>query len=443
MIYTDIQREKMRSLIVNLIFVIYWLLIFEGALRKWMFPQYHRYLFFIRDPFVLLIYWLAFSSKLYPKKCPIYAYGFSLAVIFLLFTLVQSIITTTGIVTLIYGWRMYFFYFPLAFIIGENFTGKDLKRLVRQTLFVAIPIGALVYAQHISPPRSFINQTAESDVIFTVAGERGGSIVRPTGTFTFFHGQQLFLGSIVAFVFSSWILPKKERPLSNILLYPATVSAIISLAVSGTRLPYILTALVCLAAAFSAFVIRRHKISARAMALPITLLVVGMLCFVYFFATIGQITLDRHRGAEGIEGSVFKRAGRMLFQFTDYISRTPLLGQGIGSHTSGGAALATGSREDAGIEDEWTRIVVETGPAFGLLYITFRILLVVWLFMGAVKATHLSSNPLPLLLLAFIGSVVLVWAITNYGTEMGYAWLFIGFCIAANKLRSKEMAVWA
>ncbi|MBL7071369.1 MAG: hypothetical protein ISS26_04280 [Candidatus Omnitrophica bacterium] len=437
------NREQARRLIVNLVFVIYWLLIVEGAFRKWMFPQYHRYIFFIRDPFVILVYWLAFSNRLFPKKMPIYTYGFSMTVVFLLFALLQSITTRVGIVTLIYGWRMYFFYFPLAFIIGENFSGEDLKRLVRQTLFIAIPMGALVYAQHISPPTSFINQTAESDIIYTITGMRGGTVVRPTGTFTFFHGQQLFIGSVVAFLFTAWILPKKDRPCGIKVLWLASLAAIANLAVSGTRLPYILTALASLAAAFSAFVVRRQKISARAIMLPIALIIIGIFCFVWFFATVAEITLDRHRGAEATEGSIFIRIGRMLFQFADYISRTPTLGVGIGSHTSGGAALATGVRIEAGVEDEWSRIIVETGPIFGLIYITFRILLVWWIFVGALKATHISSNPLPILLFSFIGSVMLAWATTNYGTEMGYAWLFIGFCVAANKLGSKEQEIWA
>jgi hypothetical protein len=372
---------------------------------------------------------------------PLFSYGISLAVAFLLFALLQNITTTAGITTLIYGWRMYFFYFPLAFIIGENFRTEDLKRLIKHTLLIAIPMGALIYMQHISPPAAFINQTAESDVIYTIYG--GGTTVRPTGTFTFFHGQQLFIGSIMAFIFTVWILPKGERPLSNKVLYLASAAAVVNLAVCGSRLPYILTALVCLTAAFSSFVIRRHKISARAMVLPITLLIVGMFCLAYFFTTISEVTLERHRGAEALEGSVFSRAGRMLSQFTGFITNTPTLGTGIGLHTSGGATLASGERAAGTIEDEWSRIIVETGLIFGPIYIAFRILLVLWLFRGAVRATRLSSNPLPLLMLAFIGGIVLAWSITNYGTEMGYAWLFIGFCIVANKLGGKEHGVWS
>jgi len=439
-----IKREKARRLIVNLVFVIYWLLIFEGALRKWVFPQYHKYLFFIRDPFVILVYWLAFTNRLLPKRYSLFTYGMVMAVLFLLLSLLQGIITTTRLITLIYGWRMYFFYIPLAFIVGENLRAEDLKRLVKYTLIVAIPLAALVYKQHISPPFSFINKSAGSSVVFTITGEYGGRIVRPTSTFTFFHGQQLFIGSVVAFVFTAWILPREERPLSGKLLQFASAAVFIHLVTSGTRLPYILTALICMAAAFSAFIIRRHKISARAMIVPVGLFLVGMFSFIYFFASLAEITLERHLGAEEVEGSIFRRVGRMFFEFTNYISRTPFLGFGIGCQTAGGGALSTGRRTyGEGLENEWARIFVEVGPLFGIIYIAYRIILVMWLFIGAVRATNFSSNPLPLLMVAFISSILLLWSITNYGTEMGYAWLFAGYCIAANKLGGRTDSVWS
>ena len=44
--------------------MIYWLLIFEGALRKWVFPEYQQIIFFLRDPIVLLAYIIAFRNQI-------------------------------------------------------------------------------------------------------------------------------------------------------------------------------------------------------------------------------------------------------------------------------------------------------------------------------------------------------------------------------------------
>ncbi len=47
------KREAARVWMVRIIFVLYWLLIFTGALRKWGLPQLQKPLFFIAVPFTL------------------------------------------------------------------------------------------------------------------------------------------------------------------------------------------------------------------------------------------------------------------------------------------------------------------------------------------------------------------------------------------------------
>ena len=66
----DSQKERARKWIVTLIFIVYWLLIFEGALRKWALPEAHSILFFIRDPFVLAAYVLTVKYKLWATTQP-------------------------------------------------------------------------------------------------------------------------------------------------------------------------------------------------------------------------------------------------------------------------------------------------------------------------------------------------------------------------------------
>ena len=43
----------------RLIWVYFWLLIFEGTFRKWILPQYSDILLVVRDPVVLAIYFTA------------------------------------------------------------------------------------------------------------------------------------------------------------------------------------------------------------------------------------------------------------------------------------------------------------------------------------------------------------------------------------------------
>ena len=75
------NAERSRRWIVDLVFIIYWLLIFEGVLRKWVFPDEFKILFFVRDPFVLAVYVLSvFDNRSLPAK-PLLAGGLFLGLI--------------------------------------------------------------------------------------------------------------------------------------------------------------------------------------------------------------------------------------------------------------------------------------------------------------------------------------------------------------------------
>src|ERR1700722_17363229 len=64
----DSAAEKRRKALIRSIFAIYWLLIFEGAIKKWIAPHYTRELYFIKDPFLLWTYWLAVSGRMRPLR---------------------------------------------------------------------------------------------------------------------------------------------------------------------------------------------------------------------------------------------------------------------------------------------------------------------------------------------------------------------------------------
>src|SRR6202022_5134648 len=49
-----------------LIWLYFWLLLWEGALRKWVFPSWSTPLLLVRDPVLLLAYTLALAKGIFP-----------------------------------------------------------------------------------------------------------------------------------------------------------------------------------------------------------------------------------------------------------------------------------------------------------------------------------------------------------------------------------------
>jgi len=87
-------RERGRRKLVALIMLVYVLLIFEGSIRKWMFPTLAQVLFFIRDPFVLIAYFLAFRHGFFPKRNVMMMTGLAFGVLSVLLVAAQTLSPT-------------------------------------------------------------------------------------------------------------------------------------------------------------------------------------------------------------------------------------------------------------------------------------------------------------------------------------------------------------
>ena len=427
------DREKVRRWIVNLVFVVYWLLIFEGVLRKWALPSMQKIIFFIRDPFVLTIYFLAFKYRMWPRLSPIFSVGVGLSASFLGLALVQAIVLNISPIIVVYGWRNYCFYIPLAFLIGEHFRGKDLARLVRQTLWMSVPIAVLCYRQFSSPMDDIVNQSYDKGAQAMLVA-RG--IVRTSGTFTVSAAQTLYIGTVLSMLTSVWLLAKKQRPLRMAGLLLATAAAITMIAVSGARSALVESAVIIMAGVVATFFIHRERPRwSRLLVLP-ALLVVAVVSYLYVFPAAYSAMVDRQLTAQATEGNSWIRVTSTFTSVFGTIPQLSLLGAGLGAYTNAASMLNTGQM-GVGSEDEWSRHVQEAG-IFGFAYIAYRIWLSTWLIRESVRATRRSFNPFPLVLVGFEAVTLLIGQITLQGTINGYGWLFAGFCIAANRLARRR-----
>ena len=59
-----INIKKPNLLLKKLIFSFFIYMILEGILRKWIFPNFHIQIYFIKDFFLIIIYLLAIKYKI-------------------------------------------------------------------------------------------------------------------------------------------------------------------------------------------------------------------------------------------------------------------------------------------------------------------------------------------------------------------------------------------
>lgn len=435
-------RERARQRLVWVVLLIYLLAIFEGAIRKYIAPQLGQYIFFIRDPFLLYAYLLATRFSLWPRHHAFLALSFFMCGFGLLLFAMQTAaggLDNIRVLLGIYGWRSYFFYIPLAFLVGTHFRSPDLLLFARVTLMLAVPIAVLVLFQFASPPGAPINVGVAEDKelqfkSFGITAER----IRTTGTFTSPAGHQQFITTAFAFLLA--MLLASKRRMSIVLLAVTAGGVLTCLALSGGRGAVLHCGLISMFAICIGFLGRSAALKVKALILPLSLAFAATVLYPIIFPAGFETFLTRWNGAaaaeSNIEGGVFGRAILGALDFGRLIETVPLLGYGLGY--GGNASILLGAEVDGIkpgllVEADFSRQMVDLGPVFGLCYVAVRIALIVWVGRRAWMATRRAPDPLPMLLFAYVSYTMFFGQITGNGTINLYGWLFTGLCIAASR----------
>ena len=435
--------EQHRLLVVRLVSTVYWLLIFEGVLRKWALPQFGRPLFFMRDPIVMSVYVLVFSRRIRLQRSVFLEIGcgFALAgLVLAIFQLVSG--SKLPAYFFLYGWRNYFLYMPLAFVIARYFNLWDLAKLARRTLLACIPMAVLVAVQLSSSPYSPIN-AGLGDVGFIMHTSEYG-VVRPAGTFTSDQGLTTFSASALAMALAFWVMPPHTRPVGRLLLLTSTASNLMCIGLSGSR-GVLLWASVIIGGVLFGFFFVRPKMHFRATILVLALITGGAVCLPIFFPRVITAFVARWTEAGDDEsrayggGGVLARAAYEAMSFRLLAMDTPAAGYGLGS--AGNAAWEMGIRDNLiffrdqdevnAAETDWGRNILELGPVLGCLFVLFRLSFVVTMLWKGLLATRETGHSFPWLLALYVSVVLGFWTMTGNGTLNGYCWLFVGFTMAS------------
>ena len=443
------SREAARVWMVRIIFVLYWLLIFTGALRKWGLPQLQKPLFFIAVPFTLWLYGISLMKNRWPRGVALLNFAYLLAGAAVLLIPVQMIIghyaLRYGIIAG-YGWLTYFFYIPLTFIIAKEFNQDDVRRLLRHTLWIGILSAPVVALQFVSPPDSIINAgdaVTAADQFHNLASALGH--IRPAGFFSNSLGLWMFLSTLTVAVLYGWISSARNALAGRWVLVLATMALLSMLAFSGSRGAMAQSALVFVATAIAGFISSRRQLAIRAGLWP--LMVVGLLVVLWPIVLPNAYDTFITRWDQAAAQSTFALGfvGRALYGLYGWIYylNTPFTGYLLGI-TSDAAARESWVHLPAaayawtgwGIwatESGWAVHLVELGLVLGFGYIFFRIWFTLWLLIKVWKSTRKNHDPLALMLFSFAGELILMGQITVQGTVNGYTWVFLGVTLAAAK----------
>lgn len=390
------------------------LLLFEGALRKWVLPGLATPLLVIRDPVAIFILIEAFRRRLFPRNPALY-----LSVLIGWLGILLAVLIGHGSVTVaLYGARPLMLHFPAMFVMALVLDRDDLIRMGKFLLLLSLLMTPLIIWQFYSPQTAWVNRgVGGEDSSAGFSGAMG--YFRPPGTFSFTSGVTQFYALQAAFLFYFWLHPGVVR---RGLLLAATLALLAALPFSISRSLIFQTALTLLFAAFAATT--RPRLLKRGVLVAVAALVVLLLLSPFgFFQTAVEAMQARFTSASEAEGGlggtlVERYLGGMLTAFT-HADQWPFWGMGLGLGTNAGAVLFSGEAQFLVAEDEWQRWMGELGIVLGTILIFMRVALTGAL---AIKSWFalLRGDLLPWMLLAN-AATLLPQGSWNQPTAMGFS----------------------
>jgi hypothetical protein len=428
----DDPQERAKHRIRQLVWLYFWLLIVEGALRKWMLPQLSNPLLVIRDPVAVAIYFYAIRARVFPRNWWMIALGV-LAALTILCSYVQLFpYVSPKAITLVagYGFHANYLHIPMIFIIGSVLRPEDVRRFGWWTLILLIPMVVLMVAQFRAAPDALLNRTAggEGEMMTAAMGK-----VRTAGPFSFVVGVMSFFALATAYLIWGVLKPGVYK---NWLLAAAGIALLIGIVVSGSR--SVVGACVLVIGSLVLVALFRPSALNRFSQVLVVVVILGFVVSrtPIFREGLEVITTRFNEAAEASETSV---TASMLWRVWDgfvqpfrVLDKAPLLGFGLGIGTNAGAKLLTGQAVFLLTEDEWARIFLENGPILGLGYVLWRCLFALhvgWLCLRSIFVRSL----LPLLLFS---STFFSMLTGQFGqpTILGFTVLVTGLTLAALKM---------
>ncbi|MEZ2333989.1 hypothetical protein AB6735_00055 [Mucilaginibacter sp. RCC_168] len=421
-----IVKNDPLKLLKNGIWVYFFLLIFEGALRKWVLPFWSAPLLIIRDPIAIFLIYTAWKKGIRFNNHMVGMVVF----IGILATIFALSIGHGNLIVAVYGARIFVVYFPFMFVIGSVFNREDVLKIGKATLWISIPMVILIALQFYSPQSSLVNRGIGND-----SGGSGFSgalgFFRPSGTFSFTNGIGLFFGLVAAYVLYFWINPNS---INRVLLIAATVALITAMPLSISRT---LIAEIAISIAFvGLYTINKPSFAGKIVMIGFAIIILfALLSQLSFIQTAIQALSVRFENASAGEGGVIEGTigdrffGGMIRAITSGVEGPPF-GQGIGKGTNVGAQLLVGDREVFLIaEEEWGRLMGEMGAVMGLTIIFIRLRLCVKLLRKSFAFLK-KGDLLPWMLLSF-GLVILANGQWGQPTALGFAMLIGGLVMAS------------
>lgn len=404
--------------------------IVEGALRKWLFPEFGQAIYFGKDLLLLGAYAGFYGPRLVKRRALLVSHPANglLALLGLLAVLQLANPLLPNLAVGLFGLRAYLIYVPLMYLAPHVFRDTQaLRRCWTWYLILALVPLLLGIIQFWSPADSGLNRYAAEDELAPGVAVFGSTAKpRIIGTFAYITGYTTYL-TLIFLMGVSWVIFERRKG-APWWLYGVLALALANLVMTGSRGPFLILGASAVVLFALAWLARgrpvRRVVSTACVSLPILCLVVAGL-----FPEAVTAFAERVEGTEDLGGRLVGTIANPVWA----LSAAGVAGYGVGNTHQARVFLTSGEISDTlppPAEGEWERIILEIGPLGFVLVLLTRILVAVrlWRTFSAFRGTELE----PYLAFALVFSLVSIPAnlVFNHTASVFY-WFLAGFGLMA------------
>ncbi|TVQ57939.1 MAG: hypothetical protein EA366_07665 [Spirulina sp. DLM2.Bin59] len=409
---------------------MFFILVIDGAFRKWFLPQASDFIYFLKD-FVLLGAYLRYY--LYPRpEEPRYPIPNSFVNILIVLASAWCIFQASNphlgsFIVGILGLQSYLFYIPLIWMMPYLFRSEEeLYIFLRNHLCLLIPVGILGIIQFFSPINSPINQyiPGRNEPIATF-GFAGSQNVRITGTFSYLNSYQGYLSACFGLLIPIISYPKSKK--WQLIVYAIVFFLALNAFMTGSRTP-IFASIVFSIGYFGIRMIRKPE----KFLLAIARFTVFILCTLPIFWIGFRPVVDSFWQRVSTNEDIGQRVGLGFVGPLDLIAATGFDGFGVGATHAGtlsfqmALGLPISPPLPIELEPEMGRIALELGPIGVMLWYGMRVWIIVVLFYTFAQLKRPFLRDLALAG-ALIQSVLFINQMVFHNTFGLYYWFYTGF----------------
>lgn len=409
------------SFTVKAFLVVLFIVLLEGAMRKWLFLP-GTPIMLVRDLVVGIAILHGFRHGDYRINAwpELFLFGWSFLI--LLWALAQSLTGLMPLSVVFVGFRFWVFYAWFALLFARVVTKDELFLVFKILLLTIVPMVILALVQYYAPVGAFINRQASgSEHVFVVVY----GIVRTTGTFSFTAGFTTYLAFVSPLVF--WLLADGATFFKSYLLRMSIIGAFfLGALISGSR-----GTLVFVAGMggiwFLAMIIKGSypKLSSKTLLLLPLMLAAG----VYFVTPVVEraymATTQRIETAS--KENMSERLVTIFFGSSKTWEDFSFFGHGIGAGSNAGRQFMKGyGSEHFYFGEGGFDRMINAGGLMGILLYMIRIMIAL---AGSFIAFHImmkQKNSLPLMFWTFLTLQMLSANIIGQITIHAFAFLALG-----------------